>query len=436
MTAACEAPHAPPLTPPPPAAFSWCTLAVVKRCLLGQLVAFAVAGTGVFTTLLVDQGRSFPLLQSLTAYAALVMVYVPLYAYVLHSRLGWWSPRSISSFKDFRPFDRWWRYAVIAVVDLEANYVVVKAYQYTDMTSVQLLDCFTVPFVMALSGLFLSASYTKSQVFGAIVAVGGLVLLVGLDADGLSRSSGGPNLLLGDGLCVLSSALYAASNVACEKLVKVNLNTNAPLSGLHDEQGATSIPQTMSTPGSSVAEGVVGGENTALLTDGDIGTLAPSDATLPPSNVPALESIMFPSSPHWLPSLEYLAVMPLFALLFAFMQCCVMEGSDIRSSLTQGWSVSAIAYQNLFGLSMLTVYTGMPCLFYYSSATLANLSLLTADVYAILWNVTIFHIDPRWEFFFAYWITVSGIVWFDTDGFQGRVAACVKTAWQKTMNST
>lgn len=428
----------------------------LRRCLLGQVVAFAVAGTGVFTTLLVNQNRSFPLLQSVTSYAALVLVYVPLYAFVLRSRLGWWTAAPTRAFKDFTPLSRWWRYPLIAIVDLEANYVVVKAYQYTDMTSVQLLDCFTVPFVMLLSYCFLSARYTATQLIGAVVAVGGLALLVGLDADGLSRSSGGPNLLLGDGLCVISSALYAVSNVACEKLIKGDhppheLTEHRQVSNTperHSNRGGTLNPSAASNDGVVSMTNTLSSSSTASMTEPaplnhprdeahERSILIPSqnsasldtlDVSIPTEQLP---SPLLQVAPSYLSTLEYLACMPLFALLFAVVQCAAVEGDAIIHSFRKdtdggGWSSSAIAYQILFGLSMLTVYTGMPLLFHVSSATLANLSLLTADVYAIIWNVTIFHIHPRWEFFLAYWITVTGIVWFDTDGFQGRVTAATR----------
>lgn len=32
---------------------------------------------------------------------------------------------------------RWWKYLLLGLVDVEANYAVVKAYQYTTLTSVQ-----------------------------------------------------------------------------------------------------------------------------------------------------------------------------------------------------------------------------------------------------------------------------------------------------------
>jgi hypothetical protein len=43
---------------------------------------------------------------------------------------------------------KWWFYLLLAIADVEANFLVVKAYQYTTITSVMLLDCFSIPCVM------------------------------------------------------------------------------------------------------------------------------------------------------------------------------------------------------------------------------------------------------------------------------------------------
>jgi drug/metabolite transporter (DMT)-like permease len=62
-----------------------------------------------------------------------------------------------------RPLQRpWWQYAALAVLDVEANYLVTKAYQYTSITSVTLLDCFTIPTVMLLSWLVLKSRWAPS----------------------------------------------------------------------------------------------------------------------------------------------------------------------------------------------------------------------------------------------------------------------------------
>lgn len=57
----------------------------------------------------------------------------------------------------------WWRYALLALCDVEANYFVVKAYEYTSITSVMLIDCFTIPCVMILSCVFLKAKVCAAR---------------------------------------------------------------------------------------------------------------------------------------------------------------------------------------------------------------------------------------------------------------------------------
>lgn len=44
---------------------------------------------------------------------------------------------------------RWWKYMILGVIDIEANYLVIKAYQYTTLTSVQVS-------VQSLKNLFFS----------------------------------------------------------------------------------------------------------------------------------------------------------------------------------------------------------------------------------------------------------------------------------------
>lgn len=48
--------------------------------------------------------------------------------------------------------------------DVEANFLLVKAYQFTSITSVTLLDCFTVPAVIVLSRAFLGSRRAESSV--------------------------------------------------------------------------------------------------------------------------------------------------------------------------------------------------------------------------------------------------------------------------------
>lgn len=74
------------------------------------------------------QGVSVPASQSVLNYFCLGLFYgVP---------LAW---------RRQRPQAFWFKYAALAGVDVSANFCLVLAYSYTTLTSVTLLDCFSVP---------------------------------------------------------------------------------------------------------------------------------------------------------------------------------------------------------------------------------------------------------------------------------------------------
>ena len=75
----------------------------------------------------------------------------------------------------------WWKYFVLALCDVEGNFLLVKAYEYTSITSVQLLDCFTIPVVMVLSRILLRTVYNRKHLLGALVCLVGLSLLIASD---------------------------------------------------------------------------------------------------------------------------------------------------------------------------------------------------------------------------------------------------------------
>ena len=57
-----------------------------------------------------------------------------------------------------------------------------KAFQYSSITSVTILDCWTIAWVMILTWLFLGTRYSPWQFFGAAVCLGGLGLVLVSDA--------------------------------------------------------------------------------------------------------------------------------------------------------------------------------------------------------------------------------------------------------------
>ncbi|EAL63928.1 hypothetical protein DDB_G0287003 [Dictyostelium discoideum AX4] len=173
---------------------------------LGQLLSVMIAGTGIFSQLLVKKyGVNIPTTQSLLNYILLCV-----YLLVLVKRGVLWETIKTKSIY----------FAPLALVDLEANYIVVKAYQYTTITSVMLLDCFTIPCVVVLSRIFLKTRFTFVHIIAVLIALAGMAILVVSDIIEGESANGGSNPLLGDFLCLASSVCYAISNVGQEATVK------------------------------------------------------------------------------------------------------------------------------------------------------------------------------------------------------------------------
>lgn len=65
---------------------------------------------------------------------------------------------------------------------------VVKAYQYTSLTSVMLLDCWTIPSVIFLTWMFLKTRYRFRKFAGVGICVAGLVMVVFSDVHSKDRA--------------------------------------------------------------------------------------------------------------------------------------------------------------------------------------------------------------------------------------------------------
>ncbi|XP_057499620.1 uncharacterized protein LOC130783875 [Actinidia eriantha] len=169
---------------------------------LGQLLSLLITSTGFSSSELARKGINAPTSQSFLNYVLLALVYGGI---LLYRR------KALQA--------KWYYYVLLGLVDVEANFLVVKAYQYTSITSVMLLDCWSIPSVIFLTWFFLKTKYRYRKFIGVGICVVGLVLVVFSDVHAQDRS-GGSNPLKGDMLVIAGSTLYAISNVSEEFFVK------------------------------------------------------------------------------------------------------------------------------------------------------------------------------------------------------------------------
>ena len=277
-TTASDQPN-PATTPHIP--FSLCSRSTLLLLLGGQFISLLLTGTGVFSGLLVESGVQLPTTQSLLNYLLLSFFLVPhylsyrkrkeRYQQALSERLPL-SPNATQSAADiglgvaaapaaatettaYSPTSSlspsisslpllatsttnespavspptflsisWYWYLLLSLCDVEGNYVFVRAFQYTTITSIQLLDCFTIPLIMLLSYCMLRVRYTWLHYAAAAICLSGTGLLIVSDQlrehhdDDDGREA--HEQLIGDLLVLLGCCCYAVSNLGQEQIVK------------------------------------------------------------------------------------------------------------------------------------------------------------------------------------------------------------------------
>ncbi|THG05907.1 hypothetical protein TEA_006998 [Camellia sinensis var. sinensis] len=178
---------------------------VLYALFLGQVVSFLMSLMSFTSSLVANLGVDTPLTLSFFSYLALALVYGSILLYRRHKLLV-----------------PWYWYVILGFVDVQGNYLVNKAYQYSSITSVTLLDCWTVAWVIVLTWFFLGTRYSLWQFFGAALCVVGLGLVLVSDAGvgGGGDIFCGSKPLLGDVLVIAGTLFFAMSNVGEEFCVK------------------------------------------------------------------------------------------------------------------------------------------------------------------------------------------------------------------------
>ncbi|XP_049848156.1 solute carrier family 35 member F1-like [Schistocerca gregaria] len=169
--------------------------------LVGQIASCMIAGTSIISyTLANEYNIDMPAMQSFLNYLFLFAIYGSIYC------------ANHSFGTTFRK--KWMTYLFLAFVDVEANYCIVKAFGYNSLVTVMLFDCATIFFIVLLTMFYLKIRYNWRHFLGIILCVVGVSLQA---ITGYNKEEG---RLIGNFLGILSSILYAISNIGQEKVVK------------------------------------------------------------------------------------------------------------------------------------------------------------------------------------------------------------------------
>ncbi|TCD61781.1 hypothetical protein EIP91_007959 [Steccherinum ochraceum] len=180
----------------------------VLSLLAGQVVSLCITCTNLTTTELVMRNWSLPTTQTFFLYFSLLVIYTP-YTIYQYGFKGWGK----MILRDG------WKYFFLAACDVEGNFLVVKAYEYTTLLSCMLLDAWAIPVCLFFCWVYMRPAYRWTQILGILICVLGLGLLVASDEitdkdwPALSRAKGDVFMLVG-------ATLYGFTNATEEFFVR------------------------------------------------------------------------------------------------------------------------------------------------------------------------------------------------------------------------
>jgi solute carrier family 35 protein F1/2 len=176
--------------------------------LAGQVVSLCITCTTVTTTELVMRNWALPTTQTFFLYFSLFCVYTP-YTIYQYGLKGW----AKMIWKDG------WKYFILAACDVEGNFTVVKAYQYTDLLSCMLLDAWAIPVCLFFCWVYMRTKYHWTQILGVLVCLVGLGMTVSSDFI-TDKNWPALNKGKGDAFMILGATLYGFTNATEEFFVR------------------------------------------------------------------------------------------------------------------------------------------------------------------------------------------------------------------------
>lgn len=244
-----------------------------------------------------------------------------------------------------------WQYLIIAFLDVEANAITMLSFRYTTLTSVTLFDACAIPSAMIISWRFLGRKYTWIHLVGVMTCMAGVIFNVMQDYESDTASTDDKNL---------SSDEY---------------------------------PHKLRGDILAILGGIMYGLNDVL-----------TEATVRRNGE----------------TTEYLGLMGVFAFGISLVQALLLEWQDILEFFGEGDAHSStcsleMGWWLLFAFVGVTImsYKGASAFLMLSEAAFFNLSLLTGDLWSIIFSIVAERIIPQPLFFVALIFVLSGVILYE-----------------------
>jgi len=210
----------------------------------GQVLSLLLVTTGATSAVLVGRGLKAPALAALCNYLMLAIFYNGVLYFNHNGSTGrrrgllelWFSPVPDERAVQARDIMLVPKFMLFAFADVEANYLIVRAYQNAPMTNITLLDSLTIPTVVFLSAVFLGVRYSSAHLAGIALCLLGMLALVvqdiqRADLDPHGAGSARASNLVGDAMAITAAFLYGCSNILQEHLA-IRYGCTVVLAGL------------------------------------------------------------------------------------------------------------------------------------------------------------------------------------------------------------
>jgi solute carrier family 35, member F1/2 len=110
---------------------------------------------------------------------------------------------------------------------------------------------------------------------------------------------------------------------------------------------------------------------------------------------------------------EFLGMLGINGAVIAAIQMTIFEISKIKST---EWNGASISFAGGYVLCLFCMYSTTSFFLKTSDAALFNLSLLTSDVYAVIFAFFMYGDSVHWLYYVAFSLTASGLVVYSTAG--------------------
>ena len=113
-----------------------------------------------------------------------------------------------------------WKLFLCSLVDSHATICIIYAYSMTSLTSVMIIEDFSIPSAVVLSLCFLKVTYHRKHWLGIAICLCGIAIGFTNDFLFFNEPSEGPKPILGDVAALIGAFFYALENVLQEYLLK------------------------------------------------------------------------------------------------------------------------------------------------------------------------------------------------------------------------